>query len=178
MIKATLSDEQKSAVERLDAIPGIGVDSAEQIIAETNIDMSHFRNQHAFSNWTGIAPSNNESAGKRKSGKTTHGNITLKSTLTQCAESAVKNKSTFFSAQYARLAPHSGKNRATMAVAHSMVIAIYFVLSGTEFKDLGADYYNRFNREKKISSHVRQLSKFGVTISDDVLRQAVEKPLD
>ncbi|QDR80287.1 transposase [Sporomusa termitida] len=82
--------------------------------------MSHFRNQHAFSNWTGTAPGNNESAGKRKSGRTTHGNKTLKSTLTQCAKSAVKSKYSFFSAQYQRLASHRGKNRATMAVAHSM----------------------------------------------------------
>jgi transposase len=140
MIKASLSDEQKSAVEALDAIPGIGTVSAEQIIAKAGSDMSHFRNQHSFSNWSGTAPGNNESAGKRKSGKSTFGNKTLKSTLTQCAKAAAKNKSSYFSAQYARLAPHRGKNRATLAVAHSMAIAVFFVLSGHEFKDLGADY--------------------------------------
>ncbi len=175
MIKASLSDGQKAAVVALDAIPGIGVVSAEQIIAETGIDMTHFRNQHSFSNWSGTAPGNNESAGKRKSGKSTHGNKTLKSTLTQCAKSAVKNKSTYFSAQYARLAPHRGKNRATLAVAHSLAIAIFFVLSGREYKDLGADYYNQFNREKKIGSHVKQLSKLGVLIPDEVLRTAIDQ---
>ena len=174
MIKSSLTDEQKEAVIALDAIPGIGVVSAEQIIAETGIDMSHFRNQHAFSNWIGVAPGNNESAGKRKSGKTTHGNKTLKSTLTQCAKSAVKNKRTFFSAQYSRIVSHRGKNRATMAVAHSMAIAIYFVLSGAAFEDLGADYYNQFNREKKINSHVKQLSKLGIIFPDEVLRTALE----
>jgi transposase len=178
LIKASLSAEQKTAVAALDAIPGIGIVSAEQIIAETGTDMSHFRNQHAFSNWSGTAPGNNESAGKRKSGKSTHGNKTLKSTLTQCAKSSVKNKSTFFSAQYARLASHRGKNRATLAVAHSMAIAIFFVLSGQEFKDLGADYYTQFNREKKINSHVRQLSKLGFVFPDDVLRVAAERPPD
>ena len=172
LIRAAMTDEQKAAVETLDAIPGVGIVSAEQIIAETGTDMSHFRNQHAFSNWTGTAPGNNESAGKRKSGRTNYGNKTLKSTLTQCAKSAVKNKTTFFSAQYSRLVSHRGKNRATMAVAHSMAIAIYFVLSGAEFKDLGADYYTQFNREKKISAHIKQLSKLGVTIPDDVLRTA------
>jgi transposase len=173
MIKSSLNDEQKAAIIALDAIPGIGVVSAEQIIAETGIDMGNFRNQHAFSNWIGVAPGNNESAGKRKSGKTTHGNKTLKTTLTQCAKSAVKNKRTFFSAQYSRLASHRGKNRATMAVAHSMAIAIYFVLSGHEFKDLGADYYNQFNREKKIKSHIKQLSKLGVAFPDEVLHNAI-----
>ena len=174
MIKSSLTDEQKQAVKALDTIPGIGVVSAEQIVAETGADMSHFRNQHAFSNWIGVAPGNNESAGKRKSGKTTHGNKTLKSTLTQCAKSAVKNKRTFFSAQYSRIVSHRGKNRATMAVAHSMAIAIFFVLQGMEFKDLGADYYNQFNREKKINSHFKQLSKLGITFPDEVLQAAIE----
>ena len=169
MIKASFSDEQKKAVEALDAIPGIGTVSAEQIVAETGTDMSCFRNQHAFSNWIGVAPGNNESAGKRKSGKTTHGNKTLKSTLSQCAKSAVKNKKSFFSAQYARLVTHRGKNRATMAVAHSMAIAIYFVLSGYGFKDLGSDYYNQFNREKKVNSHLKQLGKLGITLPDDLI---------
>ncbi len=170
MIKDSFSDEQKQAVEALDSIPGIGVVSAEQIIAETGVDMSNFRNQHAFSKWIGVAPGNNESAGKRKSGKTTHGNKTLKSTLTQCAKSAVKNKRSFFSAQYSRLAPHRGKNRATMAVAHSMAIAIFFVLSGSKFHDLGADYYTQFNRERKVNSHIRQLMKLGITFPVEVLK--------
>jgi len=178
LIQAALTNEQKAAVKALDVLPGIAVVSAEQIVAETGTDMSRFRNQHAFSNWTGTAPGNNESAGKRKSGRTTHGNKTLKSTLTQCAKSAVKNKSSFFSAQYNRLVPHRGKNRATMAVAHSMAIAIYFVLSGVPFKDLGADYYTQFNREKKINSHVKQLSKLGVTIPDEVLRTPTQSPPD
>lgn len=169
MIKASFSDEQKKAVAALDAIPGIGTVSAEQIVAETGTDMSCFRNQHSFSNWIGVAPGNNESAGKRKSGKTTHGNKTLKSTLSQCAKSAVKNKKSFFSAQYARLVTHRGKNRATMAVAHSMAIAIYFVLSGYDFKDLGSDYYNQFNREKKVNSHLKQLGKLGISLPDDLI---------
>jgi transposase len=180
LIDSILSDNYKTAIKKLDKITGIGEPSALTIVAETGVDMSHFRNQHAFSKWTGTAPGNNESAGKAKKAKTTPGNKTLKSTLAQCAKAAVKNKNSFFSAQYRRLVSHRGKNRATMAVAHSMAIAIYFVLSGQEFKDLGADYYNQFNREKKISSHVRQLSKLGVTvsISDDSIKQAVEKPPD
>lgn len=178
MIKASLTDEQNAAVTALDKIVGIGIVSAEQIIAETGTDMSHFRNQHAFSNWIGVAPGNNESAGKRKSGKTVYGNKTLKSTLTQCAKSAKKVKASFFCAQYNRLVSHRGKNRATMAVAHSMAIAIYFVLQGMEFKDLGADYYTQFNREKKINSHLKQLSKLGVSFPDEIMRDAMGRPPD
>jgi len=62
-----------------------------------------------------------------------------------------------------------------MAVAHSLLIAIYFVLSGNEFKDLGADYYNQFNREKKITSHLKQLAKLGFTLPDDVIKDAMEQ---
>ncbi len=173
MIQRSLSDNYRAAVQALDAIPGIGRVSAEQILAETGTDMSRFRNQHALSKWAGVCPGNNESAGKRKSGRTPPGNKTLKSTLTQCAKSAKKNKRSFFCAQYNRLVSHRGKNRATMAVAHSMLIAIYFVLSGQQFQDLGSDYYTQFNREKKINSHLRQLSKLGVSIPDDFLRDAI-----
>jgi transposase len=178
MIQRSLSANYKAAVEALDAIPGIGKVSAEQIIAETGTDMSHFKNQHSLSKWAGVCPGNNESAGKRKSGKTPPGNKALKSTLTQCAQSAKKNKSSFFSAQYSRLVTHRGKNRATMAVAHSMLIAIFFVLKGAQFKDLGADYYNQFNRERKILSHFKQLSKLGVAISGEIVKDALQRPPD
>ena len=173
MIGRSLSDNYKAAIKALDKIPGIGRVSAEQIVAESGTDMSRFRNQHAFSKWMGVCPGNNESAGKRKSGKTPPGNATLKSTLTQCAKTAKKNKKSFFSAQYSRLVSHRGKNRATMAVAHSIAIAIYFVLSGHDYKDLGADYYNQFNREKKINSHIKQLSRLGIIIPDEVLKVAI-----
>lgn len=173
LIQKSLNENYKAAVAALDTIPGIGTVSAEQIIAETGVDMSHFRDQHSFSKWAGVCPGNNESAGKRKSGRTPPGNKTLKSTLVQCAKSAKRKKGSFFKAQYGRLVTHRGKNRATMAVAHSLLIAIYFVLSGNEFKDLGEDYYTMFNREKKINSHIRQLSKLGVVIPGDVLRNAL-----
>jgi len=173
MIQRSLNANYRAAIAALDAIPGIGRVSAEQIIAETGTDMTHFRNQHSLCKWAGVCPGNNESAGKRKSGQTPPGNKTLKSTLTQCAKSAKRNKNSFFHAQYNRLVSHRGKNRATMAVAHSMLIAIFFVLQGQHFKDLGADYYTQFNREKKINSHFKQLSKLGVVIPDDVLRSAV-----
>jgi len=178
MIQNSLNANYKAAVEALDAIPGIGRISAEQIIAETSTDMSRFKNQHSLSKWAGICPGNNESAGKRKSGKTPPGNKTLKSTLTQCAKSAKNNRNSFFNAQYSRLVVHRGKNRATVAVAHSMLIAIYFVLCGYQYKDLGADYYIQFNREKKINSHVKQLSKLGVVIPDDILKTAIQCPPD
>jgi transposase len=169
MIKRSLNDNFKAAVKALDAIPGIGEVSAELIIAEVGTDMGRFRTSQRLCKWAGVCPGNNESAGKRKSGRTPPGNKTLKSTLTQSASSAKRKKDSFFHAQYNRLVPGRGKNKATMAVAHSLLISVFHVLSGKEFKDLGADYYINFNREKKINSHVKQLSKLGVIIPEDVL---------
>jgi len=175
LIQGYMTEEYKNAADAIDAIPGIGQVSAQQIIAEIGVDMSRFPTAAHLCNWAGICPGNNESAGKRKSGRTNHANKTLKSTLVQCAQSAKKNKDSFFSAQYQRLVVRRGKNRATVAVAHSMLIAIYHVLNGAEFNDLGSDYYTQFNREKKISSHVKQLSKLGVNIPDDVLRSIISE---
>ena len=178
LIQGSLNESYKAAIEALDEIPGIGKISAEVIVAEIGPDASQFKNQNALSKWAGVCPGNNESAGKRKSGKTPPGNKTLKTTLVQSAQSAKKNKNSFFHAQYNRLVSHRGKNRATMAVAHSMLIAIYFVLSGNKFVDLGADYYMQFNRDKKINSHVKQLSKLGIDIPKEFLQQAKLKPPD
>jgi transposase len=161
MIQEYTTDSYNKAAESLDDIPGIGRTSAEQIVAEIGVDMTRFPSPHHLCSWAGISPGNNESAGKRKSGKTRHGNKTLKKTLVQCATAAIKNKNSFFHAQYQRLAVRLGGKKATVAVAHSLLIAIYHVLSGHEFRDLGADYYTRFNREKKIQSHLKQLQKLG-----------------
>jgi transposase len=173
LIQTHMGEAYKQAAQALTAIPGIGIISAQQIVAEIGHDMSRFPSSGHLCKWAGICPGNNESAGKRKSGKTGGANKTLKSTLIQCAQASKRNKNGFFSAQYQRLVVRRGKNRATVAVVHSMLIAIYHVLQGAQFRDLGADYYTQFNREKKINSHIKQLQKLGVNIPDDVLRAAI-----
>lgn len=173
MIHRHMSDAYQAAAAKLDVIPGIGRVSAEQIVAEIGIDMSRFASASHLCNWAGICPGNNESAGKRKSGKTNYANKTLKTTLVQCAQAARKNKNSFFYAQYQRIVVRRGKNKAIVAVAHSILIAIYYVLRGADFRDLGADYYIRFNKEKKIQTHLRQLVKLGVHLPDDVLQTAI-----
>ena len=173
MIEHHMSDAYKEAATAIDAIPGIAEVSAHQIIAEIGIDMSRFPTAAHLCNWAGICPGNNEIAGNRKSGKITPGNKTLKSTLTQCAHAAKRNKNSFFQAQYQRLVVRRGKKRATIAVAHSILITIYHVLNGEIFKDLGADYYTQFNREKKINSYIKQLQKLGVDIPTNVLSASI-----
>lgn len=154
--------EYEEAIAAIDELPGIGRTSAETIIAEIGRDMSRFPTAAHLASWAGVCPGNNESAGKRRSGKTNKGNKTLKTVLVQCAKSAKKTKSSFFSAQYQRISMRRGKNKATLAVAHSMLIAIYHILkTGLPFKDLGAEYYSQFNKEKKINAYLRKLKSLG-----------------
>lgn len=154
--------EYDKNIKKLIKMPGIGKTTAQIILAEIGQDMSRFPTEGHISSWAGVSPGNNESAGKRKSGKTRKGNKILKSTLAQCAKSAAKNKNSFFHAQYQRISIRRGKNRATIAVAHSMLISIYYMLKNdVEFTELGADFYNKFNTEKKINSYLKKLKDLG-----------------
>lgn len=154
--------EYEAAIAALCDIPGIARRSAEVILAEIGLDMSRFPSAAHLCSWAGVCPGNYQSAGRRKHGKTTKGNKALKTILTQCAKSAKTVKSSYFSAQYQRIAARRGKNRATLAVAHSMLIAIYHVLSDkVAFRDLGADYYDSFNRDRKINSYLKRLKALG-----------------
>jgi len=161
MIDRYLNEQYRLAIKAIDALPGIASTSAQQIIAEIGPDMSRFPSADHLCSWAGICPGNNESAGKRKTGRTNKANPVLKSTLVQCALVAEKNKGSFFHAQYQRLVVRRGAKKATVAVAHSMLIAIYHVLKGAPFRDLGSTYYTQFNTERKIQSHLKQLKALG-----------------
>jgi len=156
--------QYEDAIAAIDELPGIARRSAEVILAEIGLDMHRFPTAAHLCSWAGVCPGNHQSASKRKHGKTTKGNKTLKTMLTQCAKAARNVKDSFFSAQYQRISVHRGKNRATLAVAHSMLIAIYHVLRYCEpFRDLGSDYYDHYNRERKIKGYLKRLQSLGWT---------------
>lgn len=157
-----MKPEEKRAAKVLQDIPGIGNTSAQAIISVIGTDMGHFPTDGHISSWAGLCPGNNESAHKRRSGKTRKGNALLRDTLVVCAHSAVRNKNTYFSAQFARISAHRGKKRAYVAVAHSMLVAIYHILKdGVVFEDLGAGYYHQFNRERKINAYLKKSKALG-----------------
>lgn len=157
-----MKPEEKRAAEVIQDIPGIGNTGAQAIISVIGTDMERFPTDAHLSSWAGLCPGSNESAHKRKSGRTRKGNALLRDTLVVCAHAAVKNKTSYFSAQFARISAHRGKKRAYVAVAHSMLVAIYHILKdGVVFNDLGADYYNQFNRERKINAYLKKLKALG-----------------
>src|SRR5207249_7419602 len=117
------------AVELLDTIPGIDQRGAEGIVAEIGIDMSRFETAPRLAAGAGVAPGNDERAGKQRSGKTRKGNRPLRAILTQLAHAAVRTKDTYLSALYQRLAVRRGKKRAIIAVAHSIMRSVFHMLS-------------------------------------------------
>ena len=161
-----MTPDETTAAKMIQDIPGIGNASAQVVISVIGTDMTRFPSDRHISKWSGLCPGNNESAGKRKSGRTTKGNGLLRSTLVNCAHAAVRVKDSFFSAQFSRICARRGAKRAYVAVAHSMLIAIYHILSdGVVYKDLGSNYYNQFNKERKAESMVKKLKALGYEVS-------------
>jgi transposase len=150
------------AVKLLCTIPGVQRRAAEVIIAETGGDMSAFPTAKHLVSWAGVCPGNDKSAGKRRSGKTTKGSKWLRGTLIESAKAASRTKDTYLSAQYARLRVRRGANRASVAVAHSILTAVWHMLStGELYNDLGGDYFARRDPERTTRRLVAQLEKLG-----------------
>jgi transposase len=125
-----------AAAERLRGIPGVGQQAAEVIVAELGTDMTQFPTAGHLASWAGLCPGNDESAGKRRSGKTTKGDQWLRTTLVQAAWAASHTKETTFSACYHLWAKRLGKKRALVAVAHKMLVVVYCLLKDhTDYRE-------------------------------------------
>lgn len=152
------------SLERLDTIDGVGRRTAEVILAEIGSEMSQFANDEAISCWAGMCPGNNESAGKRKSGRTSKGNRWLRRALVEAAYAASRKKDRYLAAQFARLA-RGGKKRAAVAVGHTILVAAYHILKEeVDYKDLGGDYFHKRNQEKTTRRLIKQLEQFGYQV--------------
>lgn len=156
----------EEALVRVDAIPGVGRRVAEQVLAEIGTDMSRFPTAAHLASWARVCPGNNESAGKRKSGATGHGNPWLRSTLVEAAHAASHTKDTYLAAQYHRLAARRGGKRAAMAVAHTILVIIYYMLSrGTAYNDLGGNYFDERDRQATLRRAIRRIQNLGYTVT-------------
>ncbi len=151
---------------RLMEIHGVGQRVAEEVLAETGTDMNRFPTSGHLASWAKLCPGNNESAGKRKSGRTGHGNAWLRSILVQAAWAAARTKGTYLSALYHRLAARRGAKRAIIAVAHAMLEIIYSLLRHkSSYKDLGAKYFDERDRQSVVRRTVHRLESLGYAVT-------------
>jgi transposase len=163
------------AIERLDTIPGIDRRGAENILAEVGVDMGQFPSAAHLASWVGMSPGNNESAGKRRSGRTTKGNRWLRVVLVQCAWAAARSKGTYLKQLYGRLAGRRGTKRALVAVGHRLLQIVYNVLSkGQSYRELGEDYQDKQQDKQRLARRLlKRLEKLGVKVTVHEQQEAV-----
>ena len=150
------------AIEHIDTVTGVGRVVAEGIVSEVGTDMSRFRSADHLSAWAGVAPGNHQSGGRRLSGRIRHGNQHLRRLLVQAAHAAAHTKGTYLAAQYQRIAARRGKKRAIIAVAHSILVIVYHLISRKEdYKELGGNYFDERKPEATIRRLVSRLTLLG-----------------
>lgn len=157
-----LMEDQKELIGRMKKAPGISDVSAHDILAEIGADMSSFPTGGAIVSWSGLCPGNNETAGKRKSGRSPVRKHHLKTIMVEVAWAAIKKKDSYFKDKYYRLKARRGAKRAIVAVAHRILLGIYHVINdGVEFRDLGASYLTEQKKTQKISYLRKQAQLMG-----------------
>ena len=164
MIYSKLEPFQKE-FENVQTEPGMNKVNAASVIAEIGTNMSRFASEKHISSWAAICPGNNESAGKRKSGKTRRGNNYLKATLTEAAWAASRTKDTLLSEKYNNIARRRGKKRAVIAVAHQILKDVYHILdNGEPYRERDVEAIKLQKQDQKEQSMIRELEKMGYTI--------------
>ncbi len=146
------------AVERLQTIPGVSQRTAETVVAEVGPEAGPLPTANHLASWAGMCPGNDESAGKRRTGRSTKGNRWLKRILVQAAWAASRAKGTYLQAQYRRLAKRRGRKKALVAVGHTLLVIMYHVLKrGTTYTELGADFLDGLEPERLTRQLVHRL---------------------
>ena len=155
----------EAELARLDTIPGVNRRAAENLLAEIGAEMHAFPTEGHLVSWAGICPGQYTSAGRQSHGTIRKGNHWLGRTIVQAAIAAARKKKSYFQAQFRRLAGRRGKQRALIAVAHSLLVAAYFILrDNVEYRDLGSDHFDRLRPEALTRYFVRRLEQLGHTV--------------
>ena len=163
---AELTRPLEPVLEKLDAVPGIDHRLAEVLMAEIGPDMTPFPTDAHLASWAGVAPGNNESAGKKRSAKTTKGSRWLRQALVQAAWAASHKKDSYFQAHARNLMHRRGRKRGLVAVAHSLLIDVYHMLKeGTCYRDLGPQFLDRLRATHLVRYHVRRLQQLGLQVA-------------
>jgi transposase len=153
-------------VARLDAIPGVGRRTAEVIVTEIGPTVAPFPSARHLAAWAGLSPGNRQSGGRRRAARTRHGNPWLKGALTEAAWAASRCKRGYLPAQYHRLAGRRGRKRAIVAVAHTLLTDIYYLIArGSAYQDLGASYFDERERDRKERRALATLRNLGYDVA-------------
>ena len=162
--------EHETLLDRMKQAPGIADVASREILAEIGPTLDSFRKDTALVAWSGLCPGNNESAGKRKSGKSPVRKHHLKTIMIEVAWAAIKKKDSYFKDKYYRLKARRGAKRAIVAIAHRILLGIYHVIKdGADFRDLGGDYLTLRNKSQKVF-HLR---KQALAMGFDLVPQTV-----
>jgi transposase len=168
-LSAEITERQRpfeDALARLQTIPGVGRRTAEVLLAEVGPDMSRFPTAGQLASWAGLCPGQNESAGKRKSGRTRRGCVWLREALVEAARAASRSRRTYLAAQYHRLAARRGAKRAAVAVAHTILVIAHHILSkGTVYQELGANYFDERDTTAVVQRAVARLDRLGFEVT-------------
>jgi transposase len=153
-------------LEVLITIPGVSTMVAQVVIAEVGVDMSRFPSAAHLASWAGMCPANRESAGRRFSGHTRHGDRWLKAALYLAAATAGRSKTTYLGAQYRHLVPHRGTKRATVAVGHTILVAVWHMLThDVPYQDLSPDHFTtRLGKARQTRRLIGQLAALGYDV--------------
>ena len=153
-------------IQLLDTIPGVDQKVAEAIVAEIGVDMSRFPSDRHLASWAGLCPGNNESAGKRKNGKTRKGDRWLKRSLIEASLAVSRSKDTYLSALYHRVARRRGTKKAAVAVAHAIVVIAHnMIAKKLPYHEFGADYFDRLNETYIKHSFIKRLEALGYEVT-------------
>ena len=151
---------------RLMTIPGLARRNAITVFVETSGDMRHFPTAAHLCSWGAMCPGQDESAGKRRTGKTRDGNRYLRAALIEAGLASTRARGTALQARYYRIKRHRGHKKAVVAVGHQILeIAYYVMRNGVTYQELGADYFERRDRERTTRRHVKHLEALGYTVT-------------
>ena len=155
----------RTAVEQASTVPGVKSLAAQTILSEIGLDMSRFPSSGHLISWACICPRSDESAGKRRSTRIRKGSPWLKTTLVQCAWAAARTKGSYLQAQFYRIRARRGPKKAILAVAASILTAIYHMLKdGTFYQDLGPNHFDQRTKERQKSRLIKRLADLGYAV--------------
>jgi len=161
-----LDGPAQQAIALWDTIPGVNAATGWVMVAEMGTRVEQFADAHHAASWTAICPGNNESGGKRRSGRTRKGNPWLRAALSEAAWAASRAKGTYLSALFRRIAARKGNKRAIVAVAHAILIIAFQMLKNNQpYYELGENYFDKVKPERTADRLVRRLQKMGYQVA-------------